>query len=270
MSAAADEVRHRTHTKTIRAAARVLDVLVAVNRHEAGTLTELAATTGLSAATTLRLLRTLQANGFIARDQADDRYRPTAKVRQLSSGHNDEAWITDCVRPHLVLLGRKLKWPVSLAIPSGIRMLIRENTDASSPLAIRRYTTGLTLPMLRSASGLAYLASCNPVQRDMLLEILASAEDADDAMVGDPIEIRRMLDEIGQRGYAFHHVPRRVSDLTTLAVPILSVQRMFGCITVRFARSAVGEREATRDFLPALRETAKSVTRDLCVFYGSV
>ena len=53
------------------------------------------------------------------RDGADDRYRLTVRVRGLSRGFLDDAWVTRIAKPFIEELCEDIVWPVSIA--SGVR-----------------------------------------------------------------------------------------------------------------------------------------------------
>lgn len=250
--------RRTGNPKPIRTATRILAVLVAVNRRARATLTQVADDTGLPAPTTLRLLRTLVTEDYLER-AADGRYQPTARVSLLSCGFDEEAWIARTARPLVEQLGDALRWPISLATPSGIRMSVRVNTDRSSPLAVRRYAIGFTVPMLDSSAGRVYLAYCEPAQRAMLLEALRHSADDEDHIARERDKVRALLAGIRRAGHAFHQIPRRVSDLITLGVPVLAGERIVACMVIRFARSAVPDSTALKVFLPAMQATAAKI-----------
>ncbi len=160
----------RESTRPIRALNRGLEVLTELNRLERAAINTLAAAAGLPRTTTYRILETLRLAGYVDRDAHDDCYRPTIMVRALSDGFDDEALVAHIAKPLLAALGEQIVWPVAVATPSGSTMMIRETTDASSPLALEQYSAGVRVPMLASAAGRAYLAFCPAAQRDALLE----------------------------------------------------------------------------------------------------
>ena len=88
----------------IRAFARGLDLLAALNRHGSATALTLARDTGIPRATVYRLLETLLAGGWIARSPSDDRFTLRLKLRTLSDGVEDEEWISAIAAPALFAL----------------------------------------------------------------------------------------------------------------------------------------------------------------------
>jgi IclR family mhp operon transcriptional activator len=187
----------------------------------------------------------------------------TILVRGLSDGFDDEAWVTQIAKPYIFELGREIVWPLSIATISGTTMLVRQTTDHSSPLAIERYAPGYRLPLLASASGLAFLAFCPPPQRETLIDLLARSSREEDGPARERASLARRLEEIRGQGYAVYHRPRRVSDRTSLAVPILAGERVLALLVVRYARSAIPLPQAVERFVPRMREVASRIVAAL-------
>jgi IclR family mhp operon transcriptional activator len=244
----------RESTRPVRALNRGLEVLTELNRLERAAINTLAAAVGLPRTTTYRILETLRLAGYVERDAHDDCYRPTIMVRALSDGFDDEALIAHIAKPLLATLGEQIVWPVSVATPSGSNMMIRETTDATSPLALERYSAGVRLPMLASAAGRAYLAFCGAAQREALLDMLARSSLPEDRLARNRIEVERLLNETRTQGFGMAHRARRVSEETSLAIPMRARDRILATVTVRYAATAVPLRTAVEQFLPKMRE----------------
>ena len=257
-------------TRPIRALIRGLEALAVLNRRNGATVSEVTGEIRLPRTTTYRILETLSEAGYIHRDPADDRYRLTLQVRALADGFDDEAWITQIARPSLQELCRDLVWPVSLCSPSGTAMLVRDNTDRDSPLAVERFNVGFRVPLLSSAAGRAYLAFCAPEQRNAVLEILARSTREEDKLARNGAELQQLLEETRQQGYALFMRTRRVSEEIAMAVPVVVDGRVLATITVRFAASAVPQKQAVERFLPRLQETARTIQTRFAAQQGAV
>jgi IclR family mhp operon transcriptional activator len=246
-------------TRPIRALSRGLDVLTALNRLERAAINTLAAAVRLPRTTTYRILETLRLAGYVVRDPHDDCYRPTIMVRALSDGFDDEAMVAHIAKPHLAALGAQIVWPVAIATPSGATMMLRETTDHESPLALEHYSAGVRVPMLGSAAGRAYLAYCGSPERDALLELLSRSSLPEDRLARSRIDVERLLDETRAQGFGMAHRPRRVSEETSLAIPVRAKDRVLATVTVRYAATAVPLRMAVDQFLPKMREVAHKI-----------
>jgi IclR family mhp operon transcriptional activator len=246
-------------TRPIRALNRGLDVLCALNRLERAAINIVANAVGLPRTTTYRILETLRLAGYVERDPHDECYRPSVMVRTLSDGFDDEAMVAHIAKPHLAALGAQIVWPVAVATPAGATMMIRETTDRESPLALERYGAGVRVPMLGSAAGRAYLAFCGEPERDALLELLSRSSLPEDRMARSRPEVERLLMQTRAQGYGMAQRARRVSEETSLAIPIRAKDRILATVTVRYAASAVPLRTAVEQFLPKMREVAHRI-----------
>jgi IclR family transcriptional regulator, mhp operon transcriptional activator len=252
-------VDERESTRPIRALNRGLEVLTELNRLERAAINTLAGAVHLPRTTTYRILETLRVAGYVDRDPHDDCYRPTIMVRALSDGFDDEAMVAHIAKPHLAALGEQIVWPVAVATPSGATMMIRETTDRQSPLALEQYSAGVRVPMLGSAAGRAYLAYCSGQERDTLLELLSRSSLPEDRLARSRVEVDRLLNETRTQGFGMAHRARRVSEETSLAIPVRAKNRILATVTVRYAATAVPLRTAVEQFLPKMREVAHKI-----------
>jgi IclR family transcriptional regulator, mhp operon transcriptional activator len=247
-------------TRPIRALMRGLDALTVLNLRDGATVSEVAAEIRLPRTTVYRILETLCNSGFIFRDTADERYRLTILVRGLSGGFDDEAWVTQIAKPFLAALCSEIVWPVNIATLSGTKMMLRDATDHSTPLAIERYSPGFQLPLLSSSSGRVYLAHCPAAQRDALIEILARTNKEEDKAARDRNHLLRELADIKSQGYATATRTRRLIDENTISVPVPVGDRVLAALTVRFIASGLPLKSGVERFLPKLRQCAAKIS----------
>ncbi|MEP6548119.1 MAG: helix-turn-helix domain-containing protein [Gammaproteobacteria bacterium] len=246
--------------RPIRALMRGLDALTVLNLRDGATVSEVAQEIRLPRTTVYRILQTLCDAGFVIRDTADDRYRLTIMVRALSDGFDDETWVTQIAKPFLYELCREIVWPVSIATLSGTTMLVRESTDHESPLAIERCSAGFRTPLLTTAAGRVYLATCPAPLRETLIEILARTNKEEDRIARAPAELQRALTEIKSLGYATVTRTRRLVEEIALSVPVLLADRVLASLTVRFAAPAVPLKNGLERFLPKLHRYAARIS----------
>src|ERR1700727_3300740 len=247
-------------TRPIRALMRGLDALTVLNLRDGATVSKIAHEIRLPRTTVYRILETLCVSGFVFRDSTDERYRLTILVRSLSEGFDDETWVKQIAGPAIQLLCSDIVWPVSIATLSGTKMMLREATDHSTPLAIERYSAGFQLPLLNSATGRAYLANCPAAQRDALIEILARSNKEEDKPARDRAELLRALAEIKSQGHATATHTRRLVDEYSIGVPVPLNDRTLAVLTVRFIAPALSLRAGIERFLPKLRECAAKIS----------
>ena len=247
--------------RPIRALTRGLDALTALNTRDGATVSEVAQEIRLPRTTVYRILETLCDAGFVFRDAADERYRLTIRVRGLSQGFNDDAWMSQSARSLIFELCREIVWPISIATASGAAMLVRETTDHITPLAIDRSSAGAEAPLLTTAAGRAYLAFCPAAERDGLIDVLARSNKEDDKLARAPRdELQLTLSDIKRQGYAAVTRTRRLVDEVSLGVPVIASDRVIAVITVRFPSSAMPLQTAVERFLPKLRQCAAKIS----------
>jgi IclR family transcriptional regulator, mhp operon transcriptional activator len=247
-------------TRPIRALMRGLDALTVLNLRDGATVSEVAHDIRLPRTTVYRILETLCNSGFVYRDSADERYRLTILVRGLSDGFDDEAWVNQIAKPLIHSLCAEIVWPVSIATLCGTKMMLREATDHSTPVAIERYSAGFQLPLLNTATGRAYLANCPAAQRDALIEMLARSNKEDDKPARDRAELLRALAEIKSQGFATATRTRHLVDEYTIGVPVPLNDRTLAVLTVRFMAPALSLRAGIERFLPKLRQCAAKIS----------
>jgi DNA-binding IclR family transcriptional regulator len=71
--------------------------------------------------------------------------------------------------------------------------------------------------------------------------------------------VERLLNETRSQGYGMAHRARRVSEETSLAIPVHAKDRVVATVTVRYAATAVALRTAVEQFLPKMREVAHRI-----------
>jgi IclR family mhp operon transcriptional activator len=193
--------------------------------------------------------------GYVWRDPATDIYHPTAMVRALSDGFDGTARLVQAAQPLVTALGKQLIWPVNLATLSGTSVLLRQTTDAMSPLALVRYSAGYRAPLLDRASGLVLLAFSDRPQSQMLLDLIYRL-DAPERPCIARADAERLIAGVRNVGFSCVHRPGQSSERSSLSVPVLAGGDTLAALSVRFARSAVTEQVIRERFLPALRQAA--------------
>ncbi len=254
--------------KPIRALARGLAVLQALNRRGTATVLDLARDTGLPRPTVHRVMETLEVEGYVARGTSDDRYRPRLAVRGLSEGFKDEEWVAAVAAPALAALTGRILWPCDVATPDGTRMVIRDTTHRIAPLSIDRGMVGRRLPMLASSVGLAYLAHCGEAERTALLRLLAVSDDPADAPARDPAAVARLLGPVRRRGHAVRQGGALWPHTGSLGVPIRHAGRVIGCVNVIWMARVVSAAEGVRRLLGPLAEAAREIEARLAAGEG--
>jgi IclR family transcriptional regulator, mhp operon transcriptional activator len=246
-------------TRPIRALLRGLDALTVLNLRNGATVSEVAGEIRLPRTTTYRILETLCHAGYVFRDPSDDRYRLTSTVRGLSDGFDAEAWLVQIANPPLQALAGELGVPVAIATLSGTSMRVHEVAVPSDARLQDYYSSGFRVPLMTTASGLAYLAHCPQTLRASLLDLLSRSNREEDRLARDRAAIEGLIGQVRERGYGTGTQTRRVSDEVSIAVPLQAGERVLACLAARLASSAQSVEQAAGRFLAPLRSAAETI-----------
>jgi IclR family transcriptional regulator, mhp operon transcriptional activator len=248
--------------KEVRGLARGLDVLKALNRVPGGigSTTELARACSLDRTTTKRLLETLRSQGFVRQGERDGQYYLTFEVRRLSEGFEDETWVGQVATPLMHAAVRELVWPCDLGTAEAGFMVVRESTHRWSPLSQHRAMIGERMPVLVTALGRAYLAACEEVEREGLLELLRRRDDWIGEQARDKAYVARTLRDTVRRGYGYNDGEwLREASFAAIAVPVMAGDRVLAAVNLVFPKAAVSKNDLESRFLPALKRLASAI-----------
>ena len=232
---------------------RAFAVLEALNRRRSTTLTVLAAETGLPRPTLVRLLQTLIALGYASRVSREAGYRLTDHVLSLAGGVRFIDHLVDAAIPHMSRFTREQGWPLYLATLSAGAMAIRHSTAPESPMSFETAGYNRKSHVLIGALGRAWLAFCPDEERRTILRGIG---------VRQGPALTAALERIRRDGHAFT-VPPRPMRIHGMAVPIRDRDRVLGCISMRFPRSAMTDAQAGTRYGPLLTKLAEAIALDI-------
>lgn len=249
-----------------RSVSRALSVLQAINRSGSLNMMQIAKSVDLPYPTTCRLVNTLVAEGVIEQESMRKYYRPTALAQSLSCGYQAHSRMATIARPHIQALTCETSWPVAIASRVGKYMVIQESTHALTTLTFSEYTPGYSLPILSSASGLAYMAYVEPVVRADI--ITQTNFDEVDNPAASIIETRSesYFEGIRKDGYAFYVRNPHTKDpgkTSSIAVPVFNDGQIAGTVTMSFFARVMNVEEAYEKHGEALRRVQEDISRDL-------
>jgi IclR family transcriptional regulator, mhp operon transcriptional activator len=137
-------------------------------------------------------------------------------------------------------------------------MWIRETTRRFSPLTIDRGAAGLRFPMLRGATGRAYLAFCPADEREQILTNLQRAPEAGNELISEPERLAELLQTTRTQGYG-HRFGEPPPETGAIAVPVVLGTRVLGCVNLTFMARTLTPTEAARRHLSAMTEAAQAI-----------
>ena len=236
----------------IEPVARSFAVLEALSRRPHGTITALAEVTALPRPTVVRLLKTLTELGYATQVSRAAGYRLTDKVLGLAQGIRFVDHLVDVAAPHMSRFTKKYGWPLYLGTISDRAITIRYSTATESPMSFERSALQKKSPILSSALGRAWLAFCAPDERRAVLDHLGVKPDA---------KLGAAFARIRRDGYSFTILPRS-GRLQGIGVAIRKSERVMGCLSMRFIRSAMSEQEAGERYGAPLNALAAVIAAD--------
>jgi DNA-binding IclR family transcriptional regulator len=147
---------------TVRAVERVVQVLVALSQTDSALpLSAIAARTGLTVWTTLRLLRTLQDHGLVICHPTSRCYTLGFRLLEFGQAVQRQVDVVRIARPFLSAVRNEINETISLVVRSGDFSVNVAQADSSHPLR-RVKVIGEPSPLYVGASGKVFLAAGTP------------------------------------------------------------------------------------------------------------
>jgi DNA-binding IclR family transcriptional regulator len=234
----------------IQVLARAARILRALDgEHDGLSLAELAARVGLPRSTVHRVVRALQAEGFVTAASRNGGVRLGPELMRLALGMRRE--IRQTLHPEIVALSAKLQETVDLSVLEG--NVVRFIDQIASPRLLRAVSSvGATFPLHLSANGKAVLAA---LPEDEALALLPTTlEPNTEASITSRAALLRELDEVRERGYAYdreeHH-----EGITAIGVALRDPLGPLVAISVPIPTQRFPKVEA--DAIEALLETQR-------------
>lgn len=248
--------------KEVRGLTRGLELIRALNRMPGGfaSTSELARACGIHRTTAKRLLETLRAEGLVRQGGRDGQYHLNEGVRQLSEGFRHDRWISDIASPAMRTAVKALMWPSDLATMEAGWMIVRESSHRWSLLSQHHAMPGERMPLLLTALGRAYLASCTEEELDSILRYLDRYADSMCLDMRARLSVHRTIEATRERGFALNEGEwSSESRFSAVAVPVFSAGQLLGAINLVFPKNAVSVAEMESRFVPKLKHLALSI-----------
>lgn len=258
--------------KSISALARGLAVLQRLQASGALTLAELHRQTGIPKATLLRILKTLAEAGMIWQRMVDGAWVPSFSLAEMAGRMDREQLLVEVASPVLADLTARVEWPSVLAVPRLTHMEVLETNAARAYFdRIPLGPVGFQVNMLRSASGRAFIAFCEPPVRAAILDALQRSDRKGDRLARLPDRVAAILQETRSQGFGLRdrdfggHFDegRSTHDdgRESLALPIRLGPHVPGTLNITWTRRALPRARALELLVPAAREAAAEIAR---------
>jgi IclR family acetate operon transcriptional repressor len=188
----------------------------AADRADGETASGLARASGLSTSTALRLIHTLEREGFLAR-RSDGRYEIGLALARLGRGAEAGDLVDAATRAALDRLAAETHETVTLSVVRGGEAL-DVVLQIDTPHMVKAISwVGRRYPLHASSSGKVLLATLDSARLDRFL--LGELERRTEATLTDADELRREIERVRARGYA-DIVDELEDGLASVSVPI--------------------------------------------------
>ncbi len=248
------------------ALSRGLEILRVLNAERRSTVGSLHKATGLNKATIVRMLETLEHEGYVMRDADRTEYLPTGRCLLLSHGYDQHLWIGGVAEPIMHEFRKQIGWPSDIAIFDRDAMIVAQTTrEPGSMLFSRR--PGFRFPLLSTSMGRAYLAFCPPEQQERIIALLAAIPGKSTDLARQPKKLAQLLAEVREKGYALmdesysqHVFEGRV---WAMGVPVRDGDEVFASINIMMLHGVISVEDAVKNFLGPLQDTATQIAHAL-------
>lgn len=247
------------------ALSRGLAILRVVNAQKQASVGSIHRDTQLNKATIVRMLETLEHEGYIVRDAGRAVYAPTGRTLELSQGYDMHVWIGGLAEPILGEFRKSIGWPSDVALLDGDAMVVVQTSRGHGPLSFNR-RPGYRAPVLATSIGRAYLAFCDEDERARIVAHLATMPGQWNDLARHPRRLKTILDEVRERGFAVMdeaYSAREYDNMMwALAVPVKD-GRVYASLNIMMLKSVVTLDEAVARYLEPLRRTAAKMVRSI-------
>ncbi len=244
------------------ALARGLEILRVVNAESRSTVGSLHKSTGLDKATIVRMLETLEHEGYVMRCEEPTVYVPTGRSLLLSQGYDRYLWIGSVAEPLLNDFRKQIQWPSDIAVFDDDAMIVAHTTRQPGSLLFNR-RPGFRFPLLGTSMGRVYLAFSGDTERNRIISRLAAIPEPWNDLARNRRRFNKVMADIRATGFALmdEEYSRQVFSGTVWAfgVPVMIGSTVFASMNVMLLRKAMSQEDGLRQFLAPLQQAAAKI-----------
>ncbi|WP_193370368.1 IclR family transcriptional regulator [Pelagibius marinus] len=252
----------KQNTLFVGSLAKGLRVLEAFDEeHQALSLADLSRLMGMDKSATQRLTNTLHMTGYLLKDEATKRFRPSHKFLEMAYAYSWSDPVVQLAMPKLIELSGRLGETVNMAEFSGsdIVYVIRipcQRTGFGATLVGRR------LPALSTSSGRAMLAALPPAERKICIKNWPIRK-ATAQTILDRAAIARIIDEAAEKGFAIAQGEFMINEIGVAAPVIGADGRPVATVQCSVSAYHWTPKKVEREIVPLLLDTANAITPNL-------
>lgn len=225
------------------------------------TLAQLANLMRVPKSTLMRLLRSMETQGYLLHMPAERGYVPGTRSTTLALRVLRGSNIRRECRAVLRNLVRTLGETCNLTVPDAGRVLYVERVDTTAPLRMH-LQPGIWVPMHCTASGKLFLASMPLLERRSVLQQLPLPRHSP-RTITERRDLEAELESIGRRGVGIDN-EEFVLGMVAVAVPVHGKDGKLVAAVACHAPTARRSLDELLDCVPELRKAADAMQRILC------
>lgn len=243
----------------MQAVLTAFQVLEHVSRHQPVGVSELARGMNMPKSTAQRMLKTLQAAGWIrSRSSGDPRWILTPRVLSLGARVGDAEALRVVAAEPMRVLGQATGETVHLVVPDGLEVVLLAKVPSIHAVQPMSFV-GNRSPIHATSSGKAILAMMSDRERTALLG------EQQRQLTPNTLTTRRELEEeferIRQRGWASNREEYQLG-ISSVGAAILAHDRPVGAITLSIPSMRLDEHRVG-ELGPLVASTARTIERNL-------
>ena len=240
--------------------AKGLAVIRAFTReHAALTLSDVARSAGLPAATARRCLLTLEELGYVTRSGRSFLLRP--KVLELGAAYLESMNIEQITKTHLEELARATSDSAALCVLDGVEIVYVARASVRTLLRLEAHV-GSRFPAHATSTGRVLLAGAS---KELLQRYFDTAplKPLTDRTVTDPAKLRALINDCRRNGYSVVE-DELAYGVVALAVPVLDrAGRVVAALNTSSHSRRITKTRLLRDRLAMLRRVSHQISADL-------
>jgi len=242
----------------VQSVRRAFTVLRAVNDLRIASVHSIHKATGFPKPTIVRLLETLVAEGYVARDNMCGGYGVTRRVHDLARGYQGISKVLDAARAPTVELTQRLKWPIGIGVLDGDAIAIKFWTGTISPCVHTNTVLGLRPDFATTAMGRAYLAFSPEPERERRLREMRD-DPTRNFGEAEELHLRALLRQARIDGYTTRDPKTKPHRMTTVAMPIREGEVIHALVSISFFTTALAKCEIADRIVSPLRATIRII-----------
>jgi IclR family transcriptional regulator, pca regulon regulatory protein len=251
--------RQRASRYNIEALARGLDILELFSpQSPALNMTDVLSRLHLSKSTIFRLLSTLETLGYLERDPATRRYRPSIKVLHLGFAVINSLEVRQVARPYLERLAQELEETVSLCVLDGDHVTYVDRVRNQSIVGVS-LKVGSRIPAHCASIGKVLLANLTSDELDRFLRDTTFVR-CTPRTTSEPEVLHSELMAVKKNGYAICDGELAVG-LRAAGAPLLNhLRKAVAAINVSGAATTISVNRLKKIIVPAVVRTAAQIS----------